>query len=154
MSSHFNPKLKSHRAILAAIAWSIGVALAAVMAASDAKGAEWRPVLCEVTAYCGGPCDACETTGLTASGARTNVRPYGIAASPNVPLGALVYVPHGAGYLDRSSPNERSWRVDDRGGALRSERNRSGITRLDLRFRSHQSAVEFGRKMVLCWIYQ
>lgn len=118
-----------------------------------AYGAEWRPVLCEITAYCGGPCEKCETTGVTANGTRTSERPYGVAASPNIPLGALVYVPRGAGYLDVSRAVARTFPADDRGGALRSEWRRSGITRLDLRYVTHHSAMEFGRKMVLVWIY-
>ncbi len=150
--SQFQPKSPTHRALLTLLSLAIGTLLALAMAVSDARGAEGHWELCEITAYCGGPCAQCETTGVTADGTSTRRRPYGIAASPNLPLGAMVYVPHGVGYLDRSAPNNRVWPIDDRGGLLRSEQRRSGITRLDLRFISHDAAMAFGRKMVSCWI--
>lgn len=115
-----------------------------------AQEGEWR--LCEVTAYCGGPCLLCETTGVTANGTQTNSVPYGVAASPNLPLGSRVWIPVGAGYLDQSRATNRWMPVDDRGGALRSEWHRSGITRLDLRFRTHASAKAFGRKLISVFV--
>jgi 3D (Asp-Asp-Asp) domain-containing protein len=114
--------------------------------------AEGRWQLCEVTAYAGN-CPLCETTGVTANGTATSDRPYGIAASPGVRLGSHVYVPAGAGYLDRSA-EDRWFTVDDRGGALRTEWRRSGITRLDLRYRTHASAKAFGRKLMMVYIQE
>lgn len=110
-------------------------------------------ILAEVTAYAGN-CPLCETTGVTADGTRTSTRPYGIAASPDIGLGAKIFIPALAGYLDQSRPSgvDRWFVADDRGGALRSEWKRSGITRLDLRYRTHSSAKEFGRKYLLVYV--
>lgn len=118
---------------------------------TGASAAEGRWQLCEVTAYAGN-CPICETTGVTANGTWTVSRPYGAACSPDVPLGGMVYIPRGAGYRDESSPDERWLQLDDRGGALRSEWRRSGITRLDLRYRTHASAKAFGRKLMMVYI--
>lgn len=119
-----------------------------------AHAAEGRWITVEATAYCGGPCTTCETIGVTANGTQTTSRPYGVAASRNIPMGSRVYVPRGAGYLDRlvPGPDGRWWPVDDRGGALDVERRRSGLTRLDLRYKSHASAQQFGRKLILVFI--
>ena len=116
-----------------------------------ASEGRWITVI--ATAYC--PCSLCcegSADGITADGTRTDSAPYGVAASPDLPLGCHVWIPVGAGYLDASRPAERSFRVDDRGGALRSEWLRSGITRLDLRYRTHWSAQQFGRKIVLVYV--
>ena len=101
----------------------------------------------EVTAYC--PCGSCcgwhrdwlfrpvvssgpqkgerKRVGITASG--TRARPGTIAADTRLyPFGTILYVP-GYGY----------GRVEDRGGAIRGQR-------LDLFFRSHASALEWGRQ--------
>jgi hypothetical protein len=67
-------------------------------------------------------------------------------------MGAVVFIPTSIGYLDVSSPLDRWFRVDDRGGALRTEWRRSGITRLDLRYRTHSSAKAFGRKLMTVFI--
>lgn len=65
--------------------------------------------------------------GLTASGAR--VRPGTIAADTRVfPFGTIMYVP-GYGYGV----------VEDRGGAIRGQK-------IDLYFRTHQEALEWGRQ--------
>lgn len=108
----------------------------------------------EATAYC--PCALCcdVRTERTANGTNTDQVPYGVAASRNIPTRARVYVPWGIGYLDRLATDHRArwWPVDDRGGALDSEYNRSGITRIDLRFKSHESAKQFGRKLIAVFI--
>ena len=56
-------------------------------------------------------------------------------------------IPPGYGYLDISS-EDRVFVCDDRGGALRTEWLRNGITRIDLRFKTHWSAMKFGRKTI------
>ncbi len=118
------------------------------------QGAEGRWITVEATAYCGGPCEICETTGVTANGTKTDDRPYGVAASPDIHLGTVVYIPSGASYLDVSRHSDRWFQIDDRGGALRSEWRRSGITRIDLRYRNHSSAKEFGRKLMMVYIQE
>ena len=122
--------------------------------AGKAKAEEGRWITVEATAYC--PCALCcdERTERTANRTDTNAVPYGIAASPDLPFGTSVRVPVGAGYLDLTYPREsqRSFTVDDRGGALRTEWRRSGITRLDLRYKSHDYAKRFGRKLMLVFI--
>jgi 3D (Asp-Asp-Asp) domain-containing protein len=118
-----------------------------------AHGAEGRWLTVEATAYC--PCDICcegSDDGITANGTSCESTPYGVAASPDLPFGTRVHIPLGAGYLDHSSPNERVWSVDDRGGALRTEWRRYGITRLDLRYRTHASAKAFGRRLICVYV--
>ncbi len=113
-----------------------------------------RVVLMEVTAYC--PCGICcgwernwrfqpvynygpnkghrKIVGQTASG--TQARPGTIAADTSLyPFGTIMYVP-GYGY----------GQVEDRGGAIRGQR-------LDLFYRTHQQALEWGRqhKQVKVW---
>ena len=109
----------------------------------------WQTV--EATAYC--PCAICcdARTERTADGTDTDLVPHGVAASPNIPLGWRVYVPYGDGYLDESVPFHRWFPIDDRGGALRSDQQRSGVTRLDLRYRTHESAQRFGRKTIVVY---
>lgn len=126
--------------------------LLALLLTGVLHSAEGRWITAEVTAYCGGPCEKCETTGVTANGTNTNDTPYGIASSPDLPLLSRVFVPTGAGYLDVRNHDRRWFTIDDRGGALRSEWKRSGITRLDLRYRTHASAKAFGRKLMLVYI--
>ncbi len=112
----------------------------------------WKQV--EITAYCGGPCLTCQTTGQTADGTYTKRRPYGVAVESSVRLGSMVYVPPGDGYLDRMFPFERMFKLDDRGGALDSEREDKRahpFVRLDLRFVDHADAKKFGRK--IAWVY-
>lgn len=114
-----------------------------------------RVVRMEVTAYC--PCGICcgwernwrfqpvysygpnkgqrKIVGQTASG--TQARPGTIAADTSIyPFGTIMYVP-GYGY----------GRVEDRGGAIRGQK-------LDLFYRTHQQALEWGRqhKEVKVWL--
>ncbi len=115
-----------------------------------AEAGEARWVTVEATAYC--PCALCcdVRTEKTADGTSTNAEPYGVAASPDLPIGTVVTIPVGLGYLDQTYPrdSQRMFRVDDRGGALRTDWKRYGITRLDLRYRSHDYAVRFGRRLI------
>ena len=118
-----------------------------------AQDGRWITV--EATAYC--PCDLCcdTRTERTANGTDTNARPYAVAASPDLPFGTTLLIPVGVGYLDKTYPREsqRLFVVDDRGGALRTEWRRSGITRLDLRYKSHDYAVRFGRRTIAVQIF-
>jgi 3D (Asp-Asp-Asp) domain-containing protein len=142
-------RCRPHLAFLCAITLAFALC---VLLAPRAKASEGRWVTVEATAYCGGPCELCETTGVTANGTHTSERNYGVAASPDQRLGGVVFIPSGAGYLDISRSDNRWFVIDDRGGALRTEWRRSGITRLDLRYRTHASAQQFGRKLMLVFI--
>lgn len=116
-------------------------------------GTEGRWVTVIATAYC--PCELCcgdEADGITANGNMVADYPYNIAASRNVPFGTKIYIPTGHGYLDRSRPRDRYWVTDDRGGRLDTDLAETGITRIDLRYRTHYSAKQFGRKTILVWI--
>ena len=110
-----------------------------------------RWITVEATAYC--PCEVCcdTRTETTANQTSTNAVPYGVAASPDLEFRTRVYVPTGAGYLDQSRA-DRWFSVDDRGGALRTEWRRRGITRMDLRYKTHESAKAFGRKLITVYI--
>lgn len=72
--------------------------------------------------------------GITASGAKARIGTIA-ADTRRYPFGTVMYVP-GYGY----------GRVEDRGGAIRGEK-------IDLYFRSHQEALEWGRrhKRVKVW---
>lgn len=111
---------------------------------------QWLTV--EATAYC--PCDKC-TDGdrITANGTKTTRVPYALAADQSLPMGSRVYVPPGLGYLDRARPLDRIFTVDDRGGALDTEALRSGVFRIDLRFKDHGDAQKFGRKIVAVYLF-
>ena len=120
-------------------------------------GAEGRWITVEATAYC--PCELCcegSADGITADGTRTMDAPYGIASSPNLALGSIVFLPSGAGYLDATYPrdSQRLFRIDDRGGSLRTDWRRTGITRLDLRYKNHWSAKQFGRKLLVVYVQE
>ena len=89
---------------------------------------------------------------ITADG-RTDVRkvPYGIAVpllpggKPTWPYATRVFIPAGQGYLDRSGgPADRTFAVDDCGGAIRKRTSATGILHIDLRFRHESSALAFG----------
>jgi 3D (Asp-Asp-Asp) domain-containing protein len=116
----------------------------------------WKWV--ESTAYCGGPCKMCQTTGKTANGNKTSVVPYNVAADSSLPLGTRIYVPPGYQYLDKVRADDRFFMVDDRGGALESEsaeRKRDGdqvTMRLDLRFIDHSWAKRWGRRIIAVYV--
>ena len=94
-----------------------------------------RNVLC--TGYC--PCTKCtEKTGpwekRTTKFGEPAVVPDGIAAAPgSLPEFGEVYV-----------PDVGSRKVDDIGGALITSAKR-GVTHIDVRFRTHQEALEYAR---------
>jgi 3D (Asp-Asp-Asp) domain-containing protein len=143
-------RCRPHLAFLCAITLAFALC---VLLAPRAKASEGRWVTVEATAYC--PCSLCcegSDDGITANGTKVSDVAYGVASSPNIPFHSRIYVPIGAGYLDVSRHDNRWFTVDDRGGALRSEWSRSGITRIDLRYKSHASAQQFGRKLMLVFI--
>jgi len=95
-----------------------------------------------VTAYC--PCSKCcgkQADGSTSTG-RDAKKYSGVAADPKaISYGRVVSIP-GVGYRQ----------VDDTGGAMRRSW-RKGIYHLDLRFRSHQDALRWGRKWMVVEVY-
>lgn len=131
----------------------IRLLLISLLGLAHSFAAEGRWITVEATAYC--PCSLCcegSDDGITANGTSVDHVPYGIAASPNIPFRARVYIPTDCGYLDVSRSDDRWFPVDDRGSAVSEEWRRSGITRLDLRYKSHASAQKFGRKLMVVFI--
>jgi len=88
------------------------------------------------TGYC--PCEKCcgrFADGITANGRSVEMHPYGIAADPLVlPYGAKIDVP-GYGRAE----------VDDTGAAM----SNSEVPHVDLRFKTHDEALEWGRRDVI-----
>jgi len=86
-----------------------------------------------VTGYCGS-----DFSGITSTDVDTDDHPTGIAAAPTIlPYGTLIKV---TGY------NNGNWaKVDDTGGAMRKDAKR-GIVHIDLRFKTHAEAVQWGRR--------
>jgi len=95
-----------------------------------------------VTAYC--PCSKCcgsSADGKTSTG-RDAHRHSGVAVAPRaIPYGCIVRIA-GVGYR----------LADDTGGAMRRSW-RKGTYHLDLRFRTHSEALEWGRKWMKVNIY-
>lgn len=93
-----------------------------------------RIVRMKVTAYC--PCTKCcgqDACGLTSTG--RDAYTLGVAADPKLlPYGTKLEIP-GIGIRT----------VDDTGGAMRKDARR-GIYHIDIRFRTHQEARNFGVK--------
>ena len=120
-------------------------------------GGEWVPLQVEATGYCDGVC-CCgpRAARRTADGTRTSEYPYGIAVAfpKQIPYGTPIRIPHGQGYLDQQSPTHRYWYCDDTGGRLKTEQERTGITRIDLRFVRHRSAVLFGRRRITVYLWR
>lgn len=114
---------------------------------SSAQAAKhWRKVASHkmlVTAYC--PCKTCcgpGAVGRTSTG-RDAYRYSGVAAAPQaIPYGAWVSIP-GVGFRE----------VDDTGGAMRQSWRSKGIYHLDLRFRDHEEARQWGRKWLAVDLY-
>jgi len=132
--------------------------IALLLLASLACAGEWVPMDVVATAYC--PCRICcgvRGVGITADGTDTREVPYGVASDPRVlPYGSTVWIPPGLGYLDasRSTDESREFPVDDTGGTIRTEARRSGVPRIDLRFKHHGSAQRFGRKAMTIYIWR
>lgn len=83
---------------------------------------------------------------ITADG-RTDVRdtPYGIAVplsnrKPMWAFGTQVIIPPETGYVAKSRPN-RLFTVDDVGNGRQYWSHRAGLMHVDLRFKSHDSAI-------------
>ena len=110
-----------------------------VLCGSGSDG-KWMPqyVTVEATAYCGGPCKECGTTGITRTGEDATGGRKGIAVDPAVfPLGSRFDV---AGY--------GVWvRGDDTGGAIKGYR-------IDLRMQSHEKAKAYGRKKIAVRVWR
>lgn len=89
-----------------------------------------------VTAYC--PCGKCcgqYADGKTSIG-RNARETFGVAADPKVlPYGTKLKIPGVIGIRE----------VDDTGGAMRQS-TKKGICHIDVRFHSHEKALEFGRQ--------
>lgn len=92
---------------------------------------------------------------ITADG-RTNVKeiPYGIAVplarkngkklnKPWYSFGTKVIIPIGYGYLDKKRANERIFSIDDVGDGKEYTPTKLGKLHIDLRFMSHDSAIEW-----------
>jgi 3D (Asp-Asp-Asp) domain-containing protein len=131
--------------------------LMTLMMASFLAAGEWVPIQVEATGYC--TCTICcgvRAAGITADGTRASEYPYGIAVAfpKQIPYGTPIRVPHGQGYLDQQSPHHRYWYADDTGGRLKREQERTGITRIDLRFVQHRSAVLFGRRRITIEVWK
>jgi 3D (Asp-Asp-Asp) domain-containing protein len=96
-----------------------------------------------VTAYC--PCKICcgkSANGVTSTG-RNAFRFTGVAADPTaIPYGNFVRIP-GVGFR----------KVDDTGGAMRQSW-RKGVYHLDLRFKTHEEARQWGRKWMKVDVYK
>lgn len=125
-----------------------------ILAAAMNAG-EWMPVEVVATAYC--PCRVCcgvRAVGLTADGTDVRKWPYGIAVDPKqIPYGTPIMVPTGSGYLDNQQPDDRVFYADDTGGIIRRRTRATGVIHIDLRFRRHSSAAQFGvkRLTILVW---
>jgi 3D (Asp-Asp-Asp) domain-containing protein len=114
---------------------------------SEPTAGKWRyqpagRVKALVTGYC--PCEKCcgrLATGSTSTG-RDASKHSGVAADPKaIPYGSVVKLP-GVGLRE----------VDDTGGAMRRSW-KNGIYHLDLRFKSHDEALRWGKKWMVVEIY-
>jgi 3D (Asp-Asp-Asp) domain-containing protein len=104
------------------------------------------PVLVEVTGYCA--CQLCcpGGVGLTSRGIKCSEHPWGVAVAPNmISYGTRLFVP---GYH-----NNETVIADDTGGAMRQAASK-GIVAIDLRFPSHQEALNWGRKKMTVYIVE
>jgi len=123
----------------------IGTVLTFVLGTNSTVAKEKRRavyVTVVATAYC--PCEKCcgeNADGLTATG--TDAYKAGVAVDPGTfpegfPLGTHFDIP---GY-NRGPNGNGSWiRADDTGRAIQG-------TQIDVRFRTHQEAKEWGRRKI------
>lgn len=84
----------------------------------------------------------------------TDVReqPYGVAVPFwRVKRGAAIYVPPGSGYVSRDGC---IFEADDTGGDIRDNTRRTGVTHIDLRFRTEASAKKYGKKTIWVFLYR
>jgi hypothetical protein len=110
-------------------------------------GVHFRAVKAIVTGYC--PCPICcgaHARGITFTGVRTSIEPYGVAA-PEALVRHSIHVP---GYLFESEPG-KFWKADDTGGALNQDWTSQHTYHFDVRFMSHDWAMRWWglRKMTV-----
>lgn len=140
--------LKRHHVCILALS-AMAIVLTGCARPRPPRGVRAETVMMTVTAYC--PCGKCcgwernwrfqpvynygpnkgqrKQVGVTASG--TRARPGTIAADTrHYPFGTIMYI-EGYGY----------GRVEDRGGAIKGQS-------IDLYFRTHKQALEWGRKQM------
>lgn len=93
------------------------------------------------SSYCA--CEKCcgKTDGITSSGAKAMAW-HTVAAGKEYPFGTIIYIPS-----LQEQPNGGWFIVQDRGGAISSER-------LDIYLDSHSDALQYGRRMQECYIYK
>lgn len=119
---------------------------------SEPTTGRWMTV--KASAYC--PCPICcgvRAAGLTADGTKVQESPYGIAAHPGyLPYGTRIVIPSGQGYLDRCRA-DRSFTVDDTGGVIRRRSESTPDLWIDLRFRSHASAMAWGVRTISVFVF-
>lgn len=102
---------------------------------------------------------------ITADG-RTDVRkhPYGIAVPlksgtrrPSLPFGTYIFIPADTGYVAKSGPTDRIFKVDDVGNGRQYRRTEGGLLHIDLRFKTHASAIQWagptGRRVIWVYVY-
>ncbi len=108
---------------------------------ASVEGMTPKVVTLNTSAYCA--CAKCtgKTNGITSSGAKAKEW-YTVAAGSGYPIGTVIYIPALA-----NKPNGGWFVVEDRGGAISNNR-------IDIYMGSHQSAIQFGRKNLECYIYQ
>jgi 3D (Asp-Asp-Asp) domain-containing protein len=127
------------------IARLIGLILCAAICCAEGR---WEIAI--ATAYC--PCAICcgrSADGITATGTSCASHPHGIAIDPaRIAYGTRILIPHGYGYLDQSRGADRWFIADDTGAAMRT----ATTLRIDLRYRTHASAVQFGVRVIPIWI--
>lgn len=113
----------------------------------------WMDVV--ATAYC--PCPICcgvRAAGITSEGVRVAEQPYGIAAHPRyLEPGTLVFIPTGQGYLDHAQADGRVFRVDDTGGTVRRLTEETRDLWIDLRYRTHAAAREWGVRRIRIFVF-
>ncbi len=98
------------------------------------------------TGYC--QCQLCcpGGTGVTSRGVVCSTHPYGVAVAPKmIPYGTKLVVP---GYH-----GDEVVVADDTGGAMRQDAAK-GVYHVDLRFPSHQEALNWGRKKLTIYMVE
>ena len=108
----------------------------------QSKGFKQKKLWVKATGYC--PCSICcgtDSDGKTSLG--KNALKPGVAADPRaIPYGTLLHIP---GY-DHPDLEGKHVRVDDTGGAMRQSWRKHGKYHIDVRFKTHKEALEWGVK--------
>lgn len=107
----------------------------------EVKGTDPTVKVFNVSGYC--TCIECceKTDAITASG-KVAQQWHTVAAGTNYKFGTKIYIPELS-----NTPSGGWFVVEDRGGAITNER-------LDICFIDHQTALEFGRHSLECYIYE